>query len=156
MIFDVTDPLAPTFVDYANPRSTSDATGDLAPEGLVLIPNAQSPDGKYYLVVANEVSSTLTVYEIGGATVDIEAPLASPVFQLFPNPAQEQVTLDLRGMGGAKQVRLLGLDGRVLHQQTAPAGLERLNLPLQQLAAGVYVVEVVSAQGRAQQRLIVR
>ena len=156
MVFDVTDPAAVAFVDYANPRSTTDATGDLAPEGLVLIPNADSPDGKYYLVVANEVSSTLSVYEVGGATVDIDAPLAGPSLRVYPNPAQDRVTLDFAGLTGDKQVRLLTLDGRLLHRQAAPASLSSLILPVDQLAAGLYVVEVVSPAGRVSQRLMVR
>ncbi len=71
MVYDITDPAAPTFVEYVNNRDFSvDATapeaGDLGPEGLVFIPGADSPTGQPLLVTANEVSGTVTVYGVGG------------------------------------------------------------------------------------------
>jgi 2',3'-cyclic-nucleotide 2'-phosphodiesterase/3'-nucleotidase/5'-nucleotidase len=69
MVYDVTDPLRPAFVQYVNNRDftaapQSAAAGDLGPEGIIFIPAAQSPNGKPLLVVANEVSGTTTVYEV--------------------------------------------------------------------------------------------
>ncbi len=58
MIFDVTDPANVTFTAMAN------RSGDLNPEGLLNIPAADSPTGKPLLLVANEVSFTLTTYEV--------------------------------------------------------------------------------------------
>jgi DNA-binding beta-propeller fold protein YncE len=68
MVYDVTNPLRPTFVDYVNPRNfavipTSGAT-DSGPEGVVFVSEESSPNGKPLLLVGNEVSQTLTVYEI--------------------------------------------------------------------------------------------
>ncbi len=67
MTFNITDPAAPYLVDYANNRNyaadvESAAAGDLGPEGLVFISADSSPTGKPLLVVANEVSGTLTAY----------------------------------------------------------------------------------------------
>ncbi len=69
MVYDVTDPTAPEFVQYANFRDfTQDpetaAAGDLGPEGLLFIAPEDSPNGKPLLVVSNEISGTTTVYEI--------------------------------------------------------------------------------------------
>jgi predicted extracellular nuclease len=69
MVYDVTTPTAPTFVQYLNNRDFSgDAeagtAGDLGPEGLIFISGEDSPNGAPLLVVANEVSGTTTVYEI--------------------------------------------------------------------------------------------
>lgn len=58
MVYDVTDPYAPTFVQYIN------TAGDLAPEGLTFIPASDSPTGTPILLVANEVSRTLTAYVV--------------------------------------------------------------------------------------------
>lgn len=60
MIYDISDPFKPFFVDYVN---TSPA--DIAPEGLVFIKEEDSPNGKPLLVVSHEVSSTTTIFEIG-------------------------------------------------------------------------------------------
>jgi 2',3'-cyclic-nucleotide 2'-phosphodiesterase (5'-nucleotidase family) len=58
MIFDVTNPASVTFTAMAN------RSGDLNPEGMLNISAADSPTGKPLLLVANEVSFTLTTYEV--------------------------------------------------------------------------------------------
>lgn len=62
MVYDVTDPSAAKHVTYINTRTG--ATGDLGPEGLIVIPAAKSPNGVPLLVVANEVSGTTRIFEI--------------------------------------------------------------------------------------------
>jgi hypothetical protein len=73
LVYDITNPAAPTRVDYLNtrdewvtqPSAANLATvGDLGPEGLVFIPAAQSPNGKPLLVVGNEVSGTTAVLQL--------------------------------------------------------------------------------------------
>ena len=73
MVYDVTDPYAPRFVEYVNNRTffapgttpTLEERGDLGPEGLIVIEPEHSPiRGVPLLVVANEVSGTTTVYRI--------------------------------------------------------------------------------------------
>ena len=58
MVFDVSNPRAPHFVQYVR----SDA--DISPEGLKFVPAAKSPIGVPLLIVTNEVSETTTVYAI--------------------------------------------------------------------------------------------
>ena len=58
LAFDVTNPLAVTFTGGFR------RTGDLNPEGLVVVSAADSPTGYPLLLVANEVSNTLTIHEI--------------------------------------------------------------------------------------------
>ena len=79
MVYDVTDPVSPTFVQYINNRDFTVATDsaaakDLGPEGLAFISAQDSPNGKPLLVVANEVSGSTTFYQI-----DLnEAPINNP------------------------------------------------------------------------------
>ncbi len=75
MIYDVSAPSAPAFIDYVSTRDfrvtdyeasvTGDgAVGDLGPEGLLFVDAAQSPNGAPLLVVGNEISGTTTVWQI--------------------------------------------------------------------------------------------
>ncbi|HEV8722893.1 MAG TPA: choice-of-anchor I family protein [Candidatus Binatia bacterium] len=59
MVYDVSDPFNPTFVQYVN--TTPD---DISPEGLLFIKEEDSPNGKPLLVVSHEISSTTTIFEI--------------------------------------------------------------------------------------------
>lgn len=70
MVYDISNPYRPTFVQYINNRDfgfepgTPDA-GDLGAEGLIVIEASKSPiPGVPLLVVANEVSGTTTVFRI--------------------------------------------------------------------------------------------
>lgn len=59
LIFDVTNPAA---VSYAGGAVRQ---GDLNPEGLVVVPAAESPTGRALLLVTSEDSNTLSVFELG-------------------------------------------------------------------------------------------
>lgn len=62
MAYDVTDPNKPVFLSYFNSREG--VNGDRGPEGLTLIPAAQSPNGKPLLIIGNETSGTTAVVQI--------------------------------------------------------------------------------------------
>lgn len=75
MVYDVTNPRSPFFVDYVNNRDftqnvgstaagSNPAAGDLGPEGLLFIKAEDSPTGQPLLVVGNEISGTTTVFAI--------------------------------------------------------------------------------------------
>lgn len=69
LIFNVENPTNPVFVGYTNNRSTTASGPDLGAEGIILIPAAQSPNGNDILILANEVSSTLSIYQINSCAV---------------------------------------------------------------------------------------
>jgi hypothetical protein len=67
--YDITTPSAPVFVDYVNNRDfTADVAlpqaGDLGPEGVKFIPAHASPNLRPLLVVTNEISGTVSTYQI--------------------------------------------------------------------------------------------
>ena len=72
MVYNVTNPQNPEFVQYLNNRDFSASqtdlesgmAGDLGPEGLAFIAADDSPNGKPMLAVGNEVSGTTTLYGI--------------------------------------------------------------------------------------------
>ena len=64
MMFNVDNPSSPVFVGYANNRSTTVSGPDLGAEGIIIIPESDSPNGKTLVILANEVSSTLSIYQV--------------------------------------------------------------------------------------------
>ncbi len=77
MVYNITIPYNPAFVQYINNRNfagnpANGTAGDLGPEGAVFIPAADSPDGSSLLVVANEVSGTVTIYRINEGFIPVE------------------------------------------------------------------------------------
>ena len=62
MVYDVSTPSAPIFVTYLNTRTA--LTGDRGPEGLALITADKSPNGKPLLIVGNEVSGTIAIFQL--------------------------------------------------------------------------------------------
>lgn len=75
LMFDVTNPAAVVYTTaFKN-------TGDLNPEGLIVVPAQDSPNGKPLLITTNEVSNTLTIFEMqspGNAAPVVTVP-ASPI-----------------------------------------------------------------------------
>lgn len=70
MVYDVTNPYDVQFAEYVINRdlteglTPADVIGDLAPESLVFVAAADSPTGNPLLVAGNEVSGTVSVWEI--------------------------------------------------------------------------------------------
>ncbi|QGS69584.1 hypothetical protein CV093_18775 [Oceanobacillus sp. 143] len=83
MIYDVSNPEEPQFVDLISSRDFSeDVKGDVSPEGLQFIPAGDSPTGKALLAATHEVSGTVAVYELE------QQP---EVYEPAPTPEQDPV-----------------------------------------------------------------
>lgn len=74
MIYNITNPNKPYFVNYINTRNFSvtpslsnlPTVGDLGPEGLVFIPKSKSPNGQDLLLLSNEISGTVAIIQLNG------------------------------------------------------------------------------------------
>ena len=69
MVYDVSVPTAPVFVQYLNNRNFAGnaAAGtalDLGPEDIKFVSAADSPDGQPFLITGNEVSGTVSLFRI--------------------------------------------------------------------------------------------
>ena len=77
MIYNITNPANPYFVNYINTRDfavtpgagTLATVGDLGPEGIVFVPAAQSPNGKDMLILSNEISGTVALIQLNSRSV---------------------------------------------------------------------------------------
>jgi hypothetical protein len=92
MVWKVTNPLNPVFVNYANNRSIpyQSATNDAGAEGIIYISPAQSPDGFAYILLANEVSSSISAFRLSGGPLGLTPQFDSQnerALEIFPNPS---------------------------------------------------------------------
>lgn len=92
MVYNITDVHEPYFVDYFNNRDFSqtdvktEAVGDLGTECVLFLDSSQTPDKKFYVVTANEVSGTVSVFEWGGIPIQVGEKTVSTNWSLYPNP----------------------------------------------------------------------
>jgi hypothetical protein len=100
MVYDISDPQRVKFTDYTTSRRLDTYGGDNGSEGIIYIDQDQSPDGKPYIVCANEISSTISVYAINTKNKDKgkrsgadELAASDNELTLFPNPAQQVLHL---------------------------------------------------------------
>ena len=73
MVYDITNPNLPSFVTYVNNRSVLSNGPDRGAEGIIFIPQQQSPNGQNIVIAANEVSSTLSIWGIPGCITPLNS-----------------------------------------------------------------------------------
>jgi Ca2+-binding RTX toxin-like protein len=81
MVYDVTNPTAPNFVEYKAGME------DVGPEGLTFISGENSPHGRPLLVVTNEESNTTSIFEI-----NVPAPIVKNI--AFIAGENSEISLD--------------------------------------------------------------
>ncbi|MFM9837590.1 MAG: choice-of-anchor I family protein [Cyclobacteriaceae bacterium] len=89
MAYNITDPANPVFVQWANSRNLTAPFGDLGAEGIFFISAKDSPTGVPLVVLSNEISSTISVYSIGGGTL----PSAPTSLKVTASTSQVAATL---------------------------------------------------------------
>lgn len=87
MMYDVTDPKNPEFVQYLNNRDFDEdvetpEAGDLGVEEILFIDAKDTPNCEYLLVTANEVSGTVSIFSV----LDRIALTSNPIEELSPSP----------------------------------------------------------------------
>ena len=133
MVYDVTDPADVAFVDYSNNRSVTEYAGDHGPEGIIHISAADSPDGKEYIIVANEISGTLTTYEVNAENLGTGDFTVGPkTFVVFPNPAVDGIAYFNR----AADIEVYDYSGKLIH-----TAKQALSIDTSKMASGVYLVK---------------
>ena len=94
--------------------------------------------------------SSAFLVKIGG-TMGVDD-LDKHSFQLYPNPAKDFV--NLKGLEKGTQIRILDLSGKLIHAKTTTS--ETVQIHLQHLNSGVYIVETISKGIKTSKKLIVK
>lgn len=145
MVYDVTNPASPVFVDYINTRDTNAFGGDNGPEDIKFLHADKNPHGKYYLLVANEISATVAVYEVKVAPVSVKNIAAQlPSLNVYPNPVQKGQLYFSATISGT----LVDMNGRPVTSFNNANSINTTNL-----AAGVYFL---NADGFSVEKVIVQ
>ncbi|KMQ67946.1 alkaline phosphatase [Chryseobacterium sp. FH2] len=135
MVYNITDPNNPTFTDYKHSRSTSAYGGDNGPEGIIYIAPENTTTGKGYVIIANEISGTLSMYEVANSAV-LETSETKPekaTFNVFPNPVAKGNTLYFNRAQGYE---LYDMSGKLIGK-----GKNTLTIDTSKLSTGVYIIK---------------
>lgn len=143
MVYDISKPTAPVFVDYINTRDTAKFDGDNGTEGLIFF----SKGGKYYVVGANETSGTVSVFEVKviptpPGAVDNIAQL--PTINVYPNPVVSGQLFFSATISG----NMVDMHGRIVATYTNANSISTAGM-----AQGVYFLH---PQGFAVEKVIVQ
>ncbi|WP_089687505.1 DUF3836 domain-containing protein [Catalinimonas alkaloidigena] len=102
--------------------------------------NAWTLDTKTYYYYSDQVTSSSSL-------------LAADTWQAYPNPARDVLTISLPDGIRQAQVRLFSLTGKLM--QTEAFSGQQHRLALRNLAAGIYLLELQTPQGRATRKVLV-
>ncbi|WP_106914966.1 choice-of-anchor I family protein [Chryseobacterium aurantiacum] len=135
MVYNITDPSNPTFTDYKHSRSTSAYGGDNGPEGIIYIAPENTTTNKGYVIIANELSGTLSMYEVAvPPTLGTgEAASEKATFSVFPNPVNKGNTLYFNRK---QDYELYDMSGKLIGKEK-----NALTIPTSTLSTGVYLVK---------------
>lgn len=108
------------------------------------------------LMLAKQGGFTINIP--GGQTAGIEEAAASYLFNLYPNPAVGNVKMELGSLSEAADLRLINVSGQVVLAQTieAVSTNQVVEIDLNNVPSGVYMVRLVTQHGAHNQRLIVK
>ena len=104
--------------------------------------------GSLWFIASNSFERAHTLLFNGQGVVFSKRPIPEPAqpLKVFPNPAQEQTSLEIWTEGPTQAtISLHNLSGKLLRQETwniAEGGLTQYTLGLTGLARGIYVVMV--------------
>ncbi|MEL6924328.1 MAG: esterase-like activity of phytase family protein, partial [Bacteroidota bacterium] len=157
-IYDVTDPFNAYYVDYVFNRNfelepEDDPTADIAPEDVKFVPASDNALGQPLLIVASEVSGTISAYTIGVATQARSAAtdesltsLSSLEWHAYPNPVQQQLNVSYHLEETAEvELSLFDMMGRELKtfvKSQQDRGFYTYESDLTDLPKGVYTLSL--------------
>ena len=155
VVYDITDPNNPEFVDININRDTADGSGDQAPEGLIFIPQSSSPTSRALLVAANEESSTISIWQINDTITSLneEVEKLEKALSVYPNPSSDQIFISVENET-IQRVQLFDISGKLIKE--TQSGRKVHNLQVNDLAPNVYFLRIQTESGIQTAKVVVR
>lgn len=145
MVYDISNPSVPVFVDYINTRDTAAFGGDNGPEDIKFLHADKNPHGKHYVLVSNEISATVAVFEVKVAPVSVKSiDINLGKLNVYPNPVVNGQLFFSTTVSGA----MMDINGRVVNTFSEANSISTANLP-----AGVYMLK---AEGFAPEKVVIQ
>ena len=159
MVYDVTDPANSKYVMYELNRDVTlpiEEQGDLGPEDVKFVSAENSPNGKAMVIVSNEVSNTVTFYNVEYLTGNIEDINDKDVVKIAPNPSNGLVNLYVHNaIKENYNVEVYNLVGTVVYSESnIHGGVTALDL--NHLDKGVYIISVGNNKVSSKQRVVLK
>lgn len=154
VVYDISNPSSPVFVDINIPRDTADGSGDQAPEGLVFIPRSDSPINRSMLVAANEESSTISIWQLNDTLTSInELSTQSTQLLVYPNPSSDEFFVTTES-NKVEIIELYDLNGRLLRNIQQAKQVQPIYV--NDLEPSVYLLRVKTEKGWITSKVVVK
>ncbi|HRY99433.1 MAG TPA: C10 family peptidase, partial [Bacteroidales bacterium] len=153
-----TEPQSDFLEVYAYEPSTGNGTLLGRYSGNTLPPVLSSNTGAFYLIFFSNAEVTRGGWEAhySASAVGLDEPAIAQA-RLYPNPAQDVLYIEWVSKDpGQVQLGLFDLTGRLMLSVEAPLADQRARLDLSGLAAGQYVLQMISAGGVRMEKVVVR
>lgn len=145
MVYDITNPSAPVFDTFLHTYQASGTSIDVAPEGMIFVPAAQSHTKKNLLIVSHEVSGTTTIFQVDDLSPSNipGAALEATDWKAYPNPAFDLIHLQIGQVpAAALQASLYNTMGVLVKTTTLQFSGNTADISIGELPSGIYFLSL--------------
>jgi hypothetical protein len=111
-------------------------------------------DGKYDLVVGNACGGVVLYSQNSVLSLQGNTAYAELIFNLYPNPANDEMRLEISNFNASEENRLviMDLEGRTVYNDLITTNISTVNL--KSLRAGVYICNIVGKNRSVNKKII--
>lgn len=77
-------------------------------------------------------------------------------FQLYPNPATNQITVTVNKENNIHSVRIVNVAGQLVFQNKTPLNAAKITIPVSQLSAGLYYLQIIGSDGNGVKSFVIK